>query len=89
MTLAPMEVLAPGSAHARPSARPPIDTSGNFSAHMSGGGGGGRVQTKPKSKALTKKLPRIRLLVSVLGLRKFKIPGRISVIGFTILDIIG
>ena len=29
---------APGSAHARPSARPPIDTSGNFSAHMSGGG---------------------------------------------------
>ena len=31
-------VLAPGSAHARPSARPPIDTSGNFSAHMSGGG---------------------------------------------------
>ena len=38
--LAPMGVLAPGSAHARPSARPPIDTSGNFSAHMSGGGGG-------------------------------------------------
>ena len=36
--LAPMGVLAPGSAHARPSARPPIDTSGNFSAHMSGGG---------------------------------------------------
>ena len=32
-------VLAPGSAHARPSARPPIDTSGNFSAQMSGGGG--------------------------------------------------
>ena len=29
--LAPMGVLAPGSAHARPSARPPIDTSGNFS----------------------------------------------------------
>jgi hypothetical protein len=27
-------VLAPGSAHARPSARPPIDTSGNFSAHI-------------------------------------------------------
>ena len=25
-----MGVLAPGSAHARPSARPPIDTSGNF-----------------------------------------------------------
>ena len=36
--LAPMGVLAPGSAHARPSARPPIDTSGNFSVHMSGGG---------------------------------------------------
>ena len=36
--LAPMGVLAPGSAHARPSARPPIDTIGNFSAHMSGGG---------------------------------------------------
>ena len=33
--LAPMGVLAPGSAHARPSARPPIDTSGNFQAHMS------------------------------------------------------
>ena len=25
-----MGVLAPGSAHARPSAQPPIDTSGNF-----------------------------------------------------------
>ena len=36
--LAPMGVFAPRSAHARPSARPPIDTSGNFSAHMSGGG---------------------------------------------------
>ena len=35
-----MGVLAPGSAHARPSAQPPIDTSGNFSAHISGGGGG-------------------------------------------------
>ena len=33
--LAPMGVLAPGSAHARPSARPPIDTSGNFPAHVS------------------------------------------------------
>ena len=33
--LAPMGVLAPGSAHARPSAWPPIDTSGNFSAHVS------------------------------------------------------
>ena len=27
-----MGVLAPGSAYARPSARPPIDTSGNFPA---------------------------------------------------------
>ena len=36
--LAPMGVLAPGSAHARPSAQPPINTSGNSSAHMSGGG---------------------------------------------------
>ena len=34
-TLAPMGVLAPGSAHARPSAQPPIDTSGNFPAHVS------------------------------------------------------
>ena len=33
--LAQMGVLAPGSAHARPSARPPIDTSGNFPAHVS------------------------------------------------------
>ena len=39
-SIAPMGVLAPGSAHARPSARPPIDTSGNFSEHMSGGVGG-------------------------------------------------
>ena len=31
----PMGVLDPGSAHARPSARPPIDTSGNFSAYLS------------------------------------------------------
>ena len=38
--LASMGVLAPRSAHARPSARPPIDTSGNLSAHISGGGGG-------------------------------------------------
>jgi hypothetical protein len=30
-----MGVLAPGSAHARPSARPPIDTSGNFPAPVS------------------------------------------------------
>ena len=28
-------VLAPGFAHARPSAQPPIDTSRNFPAHMS------------------------------------------------------
>jgi hypothetical protein len=30
-----MGVFAPGSAHARPSAQPPIDTRGNFPAHMS------------------------------------------------------
>ena len=30
-----MGVLAPWSAHARPSAMPPIDVSGNFPAHMS------------------------------------------------------
>ena len=30
--LTAMGVLAPGSAHARPSARPPIDMSGNFPA---------------------------------------------------------
>ena len=33
--LAQMGVLVPGSAHARPFTRPPIDTSGNFPAHMS------------------------------------------------------
>ena len=33
--LAPMGVLAPGSAHARPSAQPPIDMSGNFQAPVS------------------------------------------------------
>ena len=33
--LAPMGVLAPGSAHARPSAQPPIDMSGNFPEHVS------------------------------------------------------
>ena len=33
--LAPMGVLVPGSAHARPSTQPPIDTSGNIPAHMS------------------------------------------------------
>ena len=30
-----MGVLAPGSAHARPSAQPPIDGSGNFPAPVS------------------------------------------------------
>ena len=30
-----MGVLAPGSAHARPSGQPPIDTSGNFPAPVS------------------------------------------------------
>ena len=30
-----MGVLAPGSEHARPSARPPISMSGNFPAHVS------------------------------------------------------
>ena len=30
-----MGVLAPWSAHARPSAQPPINVSGNFPAHMS------------------------------------------------------
>jgi hypothetical protein len=35
-------------------------------------------------KALTRNLPRIRLLVSVLGSGKFQIPGIYSVIGFTI-----
>ena len=33
--LVPMGVLVPGSAHTRPSAQPPIDTSGNFPPHMS------------------------------------------------------
>ena len=37
--LAPMGVLAPRSVHAITSAQPPIDTSGNFSAHMSWRGG--------------------------------------------------
>ena len=37
--LAPMGVLVSGSAHARPSAQPPIATSGNLSVHMSGRGG--------------------------------------------------
>jgi hypothetical protein len=40
-------------------------------------------------KALTRNLPRVRLLYSVLGLRKFQVLGDILVIGFTILDIIG
>ena len=33
--LAPMGVLAPGSAHTTPSARPPIGTGGNFPARVS------------------------------------------------------
>jgi hypothetical protein len=33
--LMPMGVLAPGSVHARPSAQPPIDMSGNFPARVS------------------------------------------------------
>ena len=33
--LTPMGVLAPGSAHARPSAQPPIAVSGNFPPHVS------------------------------------------------------
>ena len=33
--LVPMGVLTPRSAHARPSDRPPVDNSGNFSVHMS------------------------------------------------------
>ena len=33
--LAPMGVLANGAAHSRPSALPPIDTSGNFWVHVS------------------------------------------------------
>ena len=33
--LAPMGVLAAWSAHMRPFAQPPIDTNGNFLAHMS------------------------------------------------------
>ena len=33
--LTTMGVLAPRSAHARPSAQPPIDMSGNFPAHVS------------------------------------------------------
>ena len=37
--LVPMGVLAPGFAHAWPSAQPLIDTSGIFLAHMSGGRG--------------------------------------------------
>ena len=33
--LTPMGVLAPESAHAGPSAQPPINVSGNFPAHVS------------------------------------------------------
>ena len=35
LLIAPMGVLAPGSAYTRPSAQPPIDMSGNFPAHVS------------------------------------------------------
>ena len=38
--LTTMGILAPGSAHARPSAQPPINVNGNFPAHVSGVGGG-------------------------------------------------
>ena len=34
-----VNTLESASAHARPSAQAPIDTSGNFSAHVSGRGG--------------------------------------------------
>jgi hypothetical protein len=37
--LAPMGVLTSGTAHARPSAEPPIATSGKLSVHVSGRGG--------------------------------------------------
>jgi hypothetical protein len=37
--LAPMGVLAPGSAHARPSARPPMDTTRIFQRMCLGAGG--------------------------------------------------
>ena len=39
-----MGVLAPGSVHAKPSAQHSIDTSGNFPAHMSGGGGANKIE---------------------------------------------
>jgi hypothetical protein len=38
-------VLAPGSAHNRPSTQPPIDTSGTFLAHMFGWGRGKQIET--------------------------------------------
>ena len=53
------------------------------------GGVGLGYERNRNHKALTKNLPRIRLLVSVLGLRNFQIPGRFSVIGFMVWDIIG
>ena len=40
ISLGRMVVLAPCSAHARPSAQPPIDASGNFLVHMCEGGRG-------------------------------------------------
>ena len=42
-----MGVLAPGSAYSRPSAQPPIDTSGIFWAHMSGRGGQTNLKISP------------------------------------------
>ena len=40
--LAPIGAIATGSAHAIPSAQAPIDTKGNFSAQVFGGGWGGQ-----------------------------------------------
>ena len=51
--LVPMEVLAPGSAHARPYALPPINTSGNFSAQVSGRGDSQKKEEKEKTMPLT------------------------------------
>ena len=41
-----MGVHASGYAQAGPSAQPPIDTSRNFAAHVSGGEGGGQQNLK-------------------------------------------
>ncbi len=51
------------------------------------GGAGLGYERDQNLKALTKNLPGIRLLVFVLGLRKFQIPGMFPVIGLKILDI--